>query len=100
MCSIGAAAELLSRGAYDVVLITSGIRENISSDDISRLRGYSEKPVKIAGICSAHTGSAFQETLDCAIVVPFSGKTKTGLPMKMKKKAESGSALSGAVCAE
>ena len=79
VCSIGAAAELLSRGAYDVVLITSGICENISGDDISRLRGASEKPVKIAGICSDTLAQRFQETLDCA---------KTGLPMKMKKRRQ------------
>ena len=104
VCSIGAAAELLSRGAYDVVLITSGICENISGDDISRLRGASEKPVKIAGICSDTLAQRFQETLDCAIVVPFFwGKLENGLADENeKKKAESGSALSGVrfLCAE
>lgn len=104
VCSIGAAAELLSRGAYDVVLITSGICENISSDDISRLRGASEKPVKIAGICSDTLAQRFQETLDCAIVVPFFwGKLENGLADENEKeKAESGSALSGVrfLCAE
>ena len=104
VCSIGAAAELLSRGAYDVVLITSGICENISSDDISRLRGASEKPVKIAGICSDTLAQRFQETLDCTIVVPFFwGKLENGLADENeKKKAESGSALSGVrfLCAE
>lgn len=104
VCSIGAAAELLSRGAYDVVLITSGICENISGDDISRLRGASEKPVKIAGICSDTLAQRFQETLDCAIVVPFFwGKLENGLADENEKeKAESGSALSGVrfLCAE
>ena len=104
VCSIGAAAELLSRGAYDVVLITSGICENISSDDISRLRGASEKPVKIAGICSDTLAQRFQETLDCAIVVPFFwGKLENGLADENEKeKAESGPALSGVrfLCAE
>lgn len=104
VCSIGAAAELLSRGAYDVVLITSGICENISSDDISRLRGASEKPVKIAGICSDTLAQRFQETLDCAIVVPFFwGKLENGLADENEKeKAESGSALRGVrfLCAE
>ena len=104
VCSIGAAAELLSRGAYDVVLITSGICENISGDDISRLRGASEKPVKIAGICSDTLAQRFQETLDCAIVVPFFwGKLENGLADENeKRKAESGSALSGVrfLCAE
>lgn len=104
VCSVGAAAELLSRGAYDVVLITSGICENISGDDISRLRGASEKPVKIAGICSDTLAQRFQETLDCAIVVPFFwGKLKNGLTDENEKeKAESGSALSGVrfLCAE
>lgn len=104
VCSIGAAAELLSRGAYDVVLITSGICENISGDDISRLRGASEKPVKIAGICSDTLAQRFQETLDCAIVVPFFwGKLENGLSDENEKeKAESGSALSGVrfLCAE
>lgn len=104
VCSIGAAAELLSRGAYDVVLITSGICENISGDDISRLRGASEKPVKIAGICSDTLAQRFQETLDCAIVVPFFwGKLENGLADENEKeKAESGSALRGVrfLCAE
>lgn len=104
VCSVGAAAELLSRGAYDVVLITSGICENISSDDISRLRGASEKPVKIAGICSDTLAQRFQETLDCAIVVPFFwGKLENGLADENEKeKAESGPALSGVrfLCAE
>lgn len=104
VCSIGAAAELLSCGAYDVVLITSGICENISGDDISRLRGASEKPVKIAGICSDTLAQRFQETLDCAIVVPFFwGKLENGLADENEKeKAESGSALSGVrfLCAE
>lgn len=104
VCSIGAAAELLSRGAYDVVLITSGICENISGDDISRLRGASEKPVKIAGICSDTLAQRFQETLDCTIVVPFFwGKLENGLADENEKeKAESGSALSGVrfLCAE
>lgn len=104
VCSIGAAAELLSRGAYDVVLITSGICENISSDDISRLRGASEKPVKIAGICSDTLAQRFQETLDCTIVVPFFwGKLENGLADENEKeKAESGPALSGVrfLCAE
>ena len=104
VCSIGAAAELLSRGAYDVVLITSGICENISGDDISRLRGASEKPVKIAGICSDTLAQRLQETLDCAIVVPFFwGKLENGLADENEKeKAESGSALSGVrfLCAE
>ena len=104
VCSVGAAAELLSRGAYDVVLITSGICENISGDDISRLRGASEKPVKIAGICSDTLAQRFQETLDCAIVVPFFwGKLENGLADENEKeKAESGSALSGVrfLCAE
>ena len=104
VCSIGAAAELLSRGAYDVVLITSGICENISGDDISRLRGASEKPVKIAGICSDTLAQRFQETLDCTIVVPFFwGKLENGLADENEKeKAESGPALSGVrfLCAE
>ena len=104
VCSVGAAAELLSRGAYDVVLITSGICENISGDDISRLRGASEKPVKIAGICSDTLAQRFQETLDCAIVVPFFWrKLENGLADENEKeKAESGSALSGVrfLCAE
>ena len=104
VCSVGAAAELLSRGAYAVVLITSGICANISSDDISRLRGASEKPVKIAGICSDTLAQRFQETLDCAIVVPFFwGKLENGLADENEKeKAESGPALSGVrfLCAE
>ena len=104
VCSIGAAAELLSRGAYDVVLITSGICENISGDDISKLRGASEKPVKIAGICSDTLAQRFQETLDCAIVAPFFwGKLENGLADENEKeKEESGSALSGVrfLCAE
>lgn len=86
------------------MLITSGICENISGDDISRLRGASEKPVKIAGICSDTLAQRFQETLDCAIVVPFFwGKLENGLADENeKKKAESGSALSGVrfLCAE
>ena len=101
---ISAAAELLGHGGYDVVLITSGVCENISGDDISRLRGASEKPVKIAGICCDDTAQRLREMLDCAVVMPFFWrKLENGLADENKKEeSESSSALSGVrfLCAE